>query len=550
MGDAGSEEVDENAEPSSAFAESFALLLGERMGEASDPRQIAQLSLTLETLAAHPNQPELLAKPLARLYTLTTDPKDLAAYAKLESVYEDLMTGRPAEPAPPPAAEAPTEQPPTPAPEKSDPTPEPPRILTAAQRGNELLAMRTYRLTGSVPGQVAHAVGLLKRSGNSLPNPYDEQSSSGVSLKSNIRPADKAEAASEDDHARRKTGKPSRLLGQIPKERFEKPLVEGDPTEAAVPDAPNINTVHNNYDFAKRRKAVFDDGWSDEFPWEITVRKHRRTATTIFLSMLVVGGLSGLGFAFAQWMTVQGDAPTVAVKSDMFETNPEDFFEKFVNVSEWREMLPFVRHPEIVEPLMKRWYGETPFVPGRPFQIHSRQEGIIDSTDGDGNGEKWISLLLVEFDDGETSTVFVENVDGQLKIDWESYVRYQGSDWEEFVEVRPQEPRFFRLQVRLDNYHNYQFSNSEKWLSFMVTEPFSGRYIHAFADRESDAGRDLLRFAANQGTFPAILGLRFLDGDTAKDVVQITSLVQKEWLGDYRGHTMHFDLNATRWNNG
>ncbi len=266
-----------------------------------------------------------------------------------------------------------------------------------------------------------------------------------------------------------------------------------------------------------------------------------------YLQALLVVCFSVLTWRLTLGAGSGGEEEVAPIDTRAFSNEPVELLTRFMEATSWEELLPLIRHPEVMEPIMRRWYAAHPFQASPDFQIVNIEDGALDSADGDGLGERWVNLISVQRHPKEAPyTVFVELTSDGYKIDWETAVQYQGLAWTNFLQQRTGDGHYFRVHVGANDYYNYQFSDPREWLSFKVRDPYTEMEVPGFARRHSSVGRKLQRYTEAQGWTPVIVELEHPQNGVS-DSVQIASLLQKEWLVDYplEGGG-HFDLDRDR----
>ncbi len=271
---------------------------------------------------------------------------------------------------------------------------------------------------------------------------------------------------------------------------------------------------------------------------------HTKKALVPWISTCVVGiGLMALtAWKYTESALFGGAERLPAIDARAFSDEPTEVLSKFMNARSWQELLPLVRHPEVIRPLMADWYATRPLTPSPKYRVVNVNDGALDSADGNGLGERWVNLMSVQRTPLEAPyTIFMEFTPDGYRIDWESAVRYQATDWQTFVESKRTESTNFRVHVAKDDYFNYQFNDSTVWASYKIRDPHTEQVINGYAHQQSEVARLLDRFADLQGWVPVILTLKYSPEHPESDAVEIVSLLQKEWLVDYEPNQIHFD---------
>ncbi|MEM1083463.1 MAG: hypothetical protein AAGI48_05030 [Verrucomicrobiota bacterium] len=205
----------------------------------------------------------------------------------------------------------------------------------------------------------------------------------------------------------------------------------------------------------------------------------------------------------------------------------EEILRKYLTTSSHSELLPLVRDPERVRPLMEEWYARNP-KKSREF------DGLGVFQPLDINGRLfWLATCMVK--DAEHETVLIEQTqDGKVLIDWESQVCYQPMAWERYVEKRPAGGELdFRiyLQPDLQGFYSHEFSDEEKWNVYRLTAKDSEEYLFGYVLRGSELDELLLRLVRENQGYPASLYLRLgiPEGTTSPRGVLIKELLSERW---------------------
>ncbi|MES2477045.1 MAG: hypothetical protein V4640_14770 [Verrucomicrobiota bacterium] len=191
------------------------------------------------------------------------------------------------------------------------------------------------------------------------------------------------------------------------------------------------------------------------------------------------------------------------------------------------EALPFVRHPERVQPLMEDWHTRHPWT--MPKILRMRQ--FAPQTMG-SRADFWLATL--EMDDGESRHLIVDAADPRRpRIDWESLVCYQPMEWERFAEDRPVGKALdFRVHVEADHLFSHEFADASVWSCFRMTTRGPGPAVFGYAKTDSDVGRAILELlAANEGRRSSmILRLEIPENLKSPGGVIIHQLVNPSWM--------------------
>lgn len=146
----------------------------------------------------------------------------------------------------------------------------------------------------------------------------------------------------------------------------------------------------------------------------------------------------------------------------------------------------FVLRPERAAPRMLDYYetqhGSDP-TPGRLLRVSQMMIG--DS-----------QVLHLEFAcPQQLGAIAVANFhrtrSGGLRLDWESFVAYSAVGWADFRQRRSAKPALMRACATLDDYYNYEFADSGRFLSVKLRSPDGEHYVNGFCPRSTPLGRAL-----------------------------------------------------------
>lgn len=199
----------------------------------------------------------------------------------------------------------------------------------------------------------------------------------------------------------------------------------------------------------------------------------------------------------------------------------------FCSASAVEALVPLIRQPERVAPLMRRYYADRPLVAKRLVAITQLEPLTL----GDYANFWSASVVLA---DHSTLQIIVETTEsGEALIDWETVVCYQPMNWDDFVAQRPAGAAMdFRVTARPDNYYNHEFGNSERWTCFRLTAPGSGECLYGYAPAGSAVERDIQREIDQNDSREAtlILRLRRSPGQQSPNGITIEKLLSPRWI--------------------
>lgn len=231
-------------------------------------------------------------------------------------------------------------------------------------------------------------------------------------------------------------------------------------------------------------------------------------------------------------------------------------------------MLPFVRHPERVGPLMLEFYKTNK----RWRRRFKRFEHIRALS----MGSRSFVYVLAEAEEGAEQNLFLEQLtDGSFRVDWESEVIYQPMPWKDYLMKRPLAPLDMRVLVETDDFYGFVFRDPKRYQCYKLTAAGGDGYLYGYVERGSqvalemeelltllgsssevsDVQLELALIEEDEGIIDKvglsdeffqegeevaakakakaeamILRLRFLQDDPSKRCVMIESLVAQRWM--------------------
>ena len=192
------------------------------------------------------------------------------------------------------------------------------------------------------------------------------------------------------------------------------------------------------------------------------------------------------------------------------------------------EMLPFVRQPERVEPLMRKYYQTHPIVPVEEVKLQSQYALPIESS---------TFVILTAAIPDAPSRIFLAEVDNdlQIRIDWESDASYLPVDIAEYIAEKPTEPVNLRVFANPDNFYVYEFSDSTKYQCFKLTFRDNDELLFGYVERGSPTDKQLaahFRGVRASGSFapePLYLTVKFPENSKGERGVLIEKFIAPRW---------------------
>jgi hypothetical protein len=189
-------------------------------------------------------------------------------------------------------------------------------------------------------------------------------------------------------------------------------------------------------------------------------------------------------------------------------------------------MLPWVRHPHRVRPLMEEYYKSKP-----PEARGFVRLLVFMPVDHAGDEIYW--LAHVEMTNGKACNLMAQQTaDDRMLIDWETDVCYQPVDWEQYVSARPPDSLSFRITAFPDNLYSHEFMKSGEWSCYRLTVAGRDSFLFGYTRRGSEEDRALAQIAGQRGSAGAavILRLSVPTGLESPRGVVIEKLLSDCWL--------------------
>lgn len=157
----------------------------------------------------------------------------------------------------------------------------------------------------------------------------------------------------------------------------------------------------------------------------------------------------------------------------------------YLSAPNLESLLPVVRHPERVRPLMESWHQSHALKPTKleslnllqPLTLENRGSyWLVSCTTADGNKRR----LLLEESDG-----------GMVRVDWESDVCFQPMDWDQYCREKPGGSFDFRVRISEDKYFSHEFSDSERWACYQLRTLQGDQVLYGYVNVQSPAGQQI-----------------------------------------------------------
>lgn len=201
----------------------------------------------------------------------------------------------------------------------------------------------------------------------------------------------------------------------------------------------------------------------------------------------------------------------------------------FWRTEKYEGKLQFVRNSMRVAPLMRTYYVEQ--------QRRDPEKVALQSTATLTIGTNRLVHFIFKgmFAGGRVRRVevaVIEESNGAVSLDWESYVGMGNMDWTEFRKQRPTKPVKLRAYLTPGKYYNYEFENRQRFAAVQLENAEGDQILHAYCYRDSE---DYLKIAAmlqrNEGQpSPVTVLLAFPSKAKSDNCVRLEKLVAESWL--------------------
>ena len=201
---------------------------------------------------------------------------------------------------------------------------------------------------------------------------------------------------------------------------------------------------------------------------------------------------------------------------------------RYASAASIEELLPLVRNPGRVAPLMRAWYERHPFERHRFGRMLLFQPLALDS--------KNFFIVRYEIEDSSVvKTVLVEDL-GEKGVftDWETDVCYQPISWDRYVEERPVGPTAFRVWMEPDRggLYSHEFRDEDKWRAIKLTALGSEEFLIGYAERGTAREEALLVLMEDNGfqKVAVVMELEVPEDVQSLRGVVINKLISERWL--------------------
>ncbi|MDB6006288.1 MAG: hypothetical protein JWR15_3275, partial [Prosthecobacter sp.] len=199
---------------------------------------------------------------------------------------------------------------------------------------------------------------------------------------------------------------------------------------------------------------------------------------------------------------------------------------KFLSAKSLDERLPHTLGPELMKPLMERYYGRAP---DGPILVDRIQFVRMDPNPELGSGKHCIFSLENKTWEYSVPVMLEEKPDG-FKVDWVSFVEFKDRLLEKFFKTYQEgEPCFFHVGILRSHYFKDDVPNLEHKDVFRVSPAPPNLFQDiAFLDKTSDLAQQLRSQLPWETHVWAVVGLQWKKLGS-QQWVELTSVPQMHW---------------------
>lgn len=196
----------------------------------------------------------------------------------------------------------------------------------------------------------------------------------------------------------------------------------------------------------------------------------------------------------------------------------------FLEASSVEELLKVVDRPDVVAERIKRYHPDGVIdPPGLGDYSHFSQVRRLGP----------YGIVPLRTGDFQIRMMFLRADSDSLKVDWESWVGWSDTAWDEFIENRPSGPHVFRVSLGAVEYYNFEFNDDRKWQSYRLISPDEKHSLYGYAEKNSPLNV-ALRAILEQGLSKAMVEIRFAEDASTSEQVEITRLIAEDWIDPER----------------
>jgi hypothetical protein len=257
---------------------------------------------------------------------------------------------------------------------------------------------------------------------------------------------------------------------------------------------------------------------------------------------VVLFGIVALGAGFWSLRSIKkGEEKAVQIQETVREKVAEDeiedagarelvgaveaTIESYLSADTLERILPLVRDPRRVRPLIEETWAKNP-----PRRLRFKRLAMFQPALPDG---KTFWVVRADVEDGPSQNLLLEQTgEREVKVDWETHVCYQPMPWDRFAAERPSgESLEFRVWATPDTHYSHEFSDPGKWTCFRLTAKDSDEHVFGYAQANSETAKMLKVHCSRSRNRHAtvILSLRVPEESASPRGVVIEKIVEPRW---------------------
>jgi hypothetical protein len=185
-------------------------------------------------------------------------------------------------------------------------------------------------------------------------------------------------------------------------------------------------------------------------------------------------------------------------------------------------LLPFVREPERVVPLITRFYNsDNPWIP----LALARRPDLSDL-----EVHRNFVVFQLPLADFGTRPIGLEQTPEGFRVDWESFVGYSELSWADLRRTRPRRPVLIRAVVKPSDYFNLDFPSGSTHRCYQITDFHSDHVLYGYVPLGGDIELQIQKIFLTAPTVHAVLRVRYPETSTNDRQLEITEVLEKGWI--------------------
>ncbi len=200
--------------------------------------------------------------------------------------------------------------------------------------------------------------------------------------------------------------------------------------------------------------------------------------------------------------------------------------QEIVAREDWRAMIPDIRQPERVQPIMRHFYARKPHEPvkllttAEPAHVHV------------GNSHIW--QAIAQDADGNSRFIAFEKRGEQWRLDWEAFVNMAHENWQAFKKERPASPTILRVIMTRCSPLQSELSDArlprENALGVRLWQKNRTDSLVAIVEKDSFLGWQIEENVPWNAGALFIVEASYPIDSQARERVRIDRILQRRWL--------------------